>query len=176
MKELAWRAFGRAISRPPIADAIIRRAQLTPYFDLDGYMLRDWLFNGYPADREGDSPEERDAAKRHPNLPSIRIHHILREDLAEHPHDHPWRWARTIILRGWYREARHENGKVVHYTRLPGDTATLRFGEYHHIAEVSPGGVATMFIIGPYRGKWGFLVDGVKVAPRDYVAMYPQRA
>lgn len=50
-----------------------------------------------------------------------------------------------------------------------GDTSTLRFGEFHHIREVSPGGVWTLFITGRKRGSWGFrLPDGTKVNYRDY--------
>ena len=55
-------------------------------------------------------------------------------------------------------------------SRMPGDTAKIGFGEYHHIQKVAPGGAWTLFISGPYKGTWGFLVDGVKKPWREYFA------
>ncbi|KKI24516.1 hypothetical protein WX98_19415 [Pseudomonas syringae pv. persicae] len=40
---------------------------------------------------------------------------------------------------------------------------------YHRIDEVSPGGVYTLFITSRWKGDWGFLVNGVKVAWREYI-------
>lgn len=156
--EAGWQFLGRMAAQQGVRERIIQEALKTPYFDLDGYMERYWLFN--PFDQVNGVE-----CYRVPELPSIRIHHILRADLARHPHDHPWN-ARTIILKGWYKEVRDG----VEYLRVEGDTATLNFGEYHHISEVSPGGVWTMFIMDVYEGGWGFLVDGVKVPWREYEA------
>ena len=75
--------------------------------------------------------------------------------------------SRTIILDGFYVERREDGCEVV---RAPGDTATLRFGEFHRIDHVSPGGVLTLFITWRYQGTWGFLVDGRKVPHRDYLS------
>jgi len=97
-------------------------------------------------------------------------------------HDHPWN-ARTVILRGWYTEERlyrptrmpaaHPRliGSTRAYLRSTGDTATLAFGEYHKITRLPEGGCWTLFITGPYRGNWGFLVDGVKVQWRKYLGI-----
>jgi hypothetical protein len=57
----------------------------------------------------------------------------------------------------------------VTWVRNQGDTATLRYGEYHRIDRISRGGVWTLFITGRHRGIWGFKVDGVKVPWREYV-------
>ena len=76
-------------------------------------------------------------------------------------------------LKGWYVEER-ENAPA--RVLRKGDTAAIAFGEYHHIDRVSEGGVFTLFFVGPWAGDWGFDVDGVKVSPRDYAAMYPERA
>lgn len=167
--KLFWSLIAWLVSRQPVADWIIQRAQRTPYFHLKGYMKRWWLFNGYSSD-QSLSPEERRKQKRFPWLPiSIRVHHILREDLGRYLHDHPWN-ARTIILRGWYVERRLAadlgslyEGERHALLRMRGDTATLKFGEYHEIASVSSGGVWTLFICGEYQGDWGFLVNGKKV-------------
>jgi hypothetical protein len=101
-------------------------------------------------------------------LPSIRVHHILRADTARHLHDHPWN-ARTIILKGWYRERRLEqDGTISEEFRTRGQTQRILYGQYHSIDEVSDGGVYTLFFTWKYCGNWGFLVDGKKVPWREY--------
>lgn len=165
MPDFFWRLLAKLLAWPPIARRIIKRARRTPYEHLAGYMHRWWLFNPY-------DPKTHKAKYRWPW--SVRVHHILREDLGRHPHDHPWN-ARTIVLRGWYEENRLHRFVVgdttIPYVRCAGDTAALAFGEYHHISQVSPGGVITLFITGPNQGMWGFLVDGVKVPWRRYLGL-----
>lgn len=167
-----WNILAYFLARPAVTDWLIRRAKRTPYTHIIGptsgevYMERYWLFNPYPAESSG---------RRNWFPISIRLHHILREDDDRHLHDHPWN-ARTIILRGGYDEDRprhpcdwRDGGQA--YWRRAGDTAPLRFGEYHRITAVSKGGVWTLFITGRYRGTWGFLVDGVKVPWRRYLGI-----
>ncbi|NYT44578.1 hypothetical protein H0A64_07025 [Alcaligenaceae bacterium] len=155
--------LARFLARPAVADAIIRRAQRTPYVDITSangiqtYMGRWWLFNRY--DRPGGA--------RFKFLPSIRVHHIMREDRDRHLHDHPWN-ARTFILRGWYLEQLDDKGRKVHM-REAGYTGRLLFGQYHRIAAVSAFGVWTIFITWRYRGTWGFRVNGRKVPWREYL-------
>ena len=169
--------IANVIALPVVADRLIRRAQRTPYFhikDDDGsvYMERYWLFNPYPHGSDGAGRRWGDW------LPSIRLHRILREDRDRHMHDHPWN-ARTFIMRGWYEELRCEviEGERLDHVvealriRKPGDTACLRFGEYHRITEVSPDGVWTLFVTWRKRGTWGFLVDGKKVPWRTYLGI-----
>lgn len=168
--EWIWKVIAFIVSREPIANYLIKRAQRTPYFDLPGYMDRDWLFNPY---------DQETHRKKYEWLPSIRIHHILRADVARHPHDHPWD-ARTIILGPGYKERRlvhvnPSNGKYLYdfFERKKGQTATIKFGEYHSIDEVPVGGAMTVFITYKFRGGWGFLVDGKKIPWREYEGRYP---
>lgn len=150
--------IGRLLSNPTVARGLIRRAKRTPYFHLDGYMNRWWLFNAY---------DQETHTTKYPWFPwSVRIHHILRKDHDRALHDHPWN-ARTFILHGWYREVR-EDGQLIR--RCAGDTARLNFGEFHSIREVSDGGVWTMFITSRFRGTWGFKVEGKKVPYREYLS------
>lgn len=186
MKNILWRVFAFIVSRRPVADYLIGRATRTPYFHLDGYMGRWWLFNRYSEVGSGEIVKQR-----FPRLPAVRIHHILRADTAEHMHDHPWN-ARTIILRGGYTEKRmYAEVKfgidaphpftdwsmplTATYSRRPGDTEPVRFGEYHHISEVAEGGAWTMFITWEYVGTWGFWVNGKKVPYREYLDAHPER-
>ena len=149
-----WQLIAQLLAYPPVARWLYRRAQRTPYRHLGGYMRRWWLFNGY--DRPGHISW----------LPSIRMHHIEREDVGRHLHDHPWN-ARTFVIAGGYLE-RRVNGALS--TRLCGDTATLKYGEYHSIDRVMPGGAWTIFVTGRKRGTWGFLVDGQKIPHHVYLA------
>lgn len=183
---MIWKLLAFIASRPAIANWLIERAQRTPYEhiqSLDGnerYMGRWWLFNPYPHGSDGDH-------RRIAWLPSVRIHHICREDQDRHLHDHPWN-ARTIILRGWYNEERpfdpadplpegsvyglQVNGQLrQQFFREHGYTGRLLFGQYHRITAVSPGGVWTLFIVGRKRGTWGFQVDGKKVPWREYLGL-----
>jgi hypothetical protein len=156
--DLLWRILAAVIAWRPIAKWIVRRAQRTPYSDIYGkdgslYMERWWLFNPY-------WPVE--GLQQFAWLPfSIRVHHIVRPDADRHLHDHPWN-ARTIILHGEYTEQRDDNR---YYRRQQGDTARLRFGEFHSIRYVDPHrGAYTLFITGVKRGTWGF-----KVPYREYL-------
>lgn len=161
MVELFWRVVAWFVSCETISDWLIVRAVRTPYSDIvsrdgqDVYMRRFWLFNPYTADGEYKT--------RYLWCPiSIRVHHIVREDRDAHLHDHPWN-ARTIVLSGGYWELR-DDGR--YYRRERGDTARIRFGQFHRITEVDPVyGAVTLFITGRKRGTWGF-----KVPYREYLA------
>ncbi len=189
---MIWNRLARLLAKPAIANWLIRRAMKTPYLHLPtndnpSYMARYWLFNPY--DRVTNKP-------RWFFCPwSIRIHHIKREDFDRDLHDHPWN-ARTIILKGWYTEKRlldptdpfvmtmidslPKDLLVGAYQatevklRRPGDTAKLGFGEYHTITDVDVDGAWTLFISGPWRGVWGFLVNGVKIPWREYLGIPPK--
>lgn len=177
LADLAWHVVARIVSQPAIAAWLIERAQRTPYThirSMDGrslYMGRWWLFNGYGKDAHGNQ-----LPARFTWLPSVRVHHICRPDQDRDLHDHPWN-ARTIVLRGWYVEqlpataARgwpSYTGACRWAVLSRGDTGRLMYGEYHRIECISQGGVWTLFFTWRFRGDWGYLVDGQKVASRDY--------
>ncbi len=171
-----WSTIARFFARPDVVDWLIRRAKRTPYTHITGpdgsvYMERYWLFNPYQPHSDGRRPWWQFPI-------AIRLHRIMRKDGDRDLHDHPWN-ARTIILRGWYEEVRlgkqTPHGHMKYWPmRVAGDTACLRYGEYHQITEVSDDGVWTMFITGRHQGTWGFLVDGVKVPWRQYLGLEPK--
>lgn len=152
-----WENLASVLALPQVAELLIARAQLTPYEHLPGYMNRWWLFNRF------DLP----GGPKHPELPSVRLHHILRPDAELHPHNHPWD-ARTVILKGWYREERDDG----FHTRLAGETAEISANTFHRIIGVMPGGAWTLFITGPKISSWGFRTDeGVVVPWREYLGV-----
>ncbi len=158
MSALLWNMVARFCARPAVADWLIKRSKRTPYFHLDGYMERWWLFNPTPALSGGQG-------RRFEWLPSVRIHHILREDTERHPHNHPWN-ARTIILKGWYMDRRDDG----FFMRTAGDTSTIMADDFHSIGRVSDGGVWTLFISWRWKHTWGFRVaENVIIPWRDYL-------
>lgn len=141
---------------PKLVGALIRFAQRTPYIHITGadtddvYMGRWWLI------------------KHRAWLPfSVRIHHIVRPDHDRDLHDHPFDY-RTVILRGWYIE---DDIMGMRHVRMAGETAAARAQHFHRIAEVSSGGVWTLFIMGPRINTWGFLVGGRKINWRVYLGL-----
>lgn len=162
-----WKLIALILSNRFLSGVIIRRAKRTPYVHLDGYMNRWWLFNAYQ-DTAGNNLPQNWLMRR---LPSVRVHHILREDMDRHMHDHPWD-ARTIILRGVYvEEYLNARNETIVASRMNGDTRAIRFGEYHRIKYVGDGGVYTLFFTWKYVGTWGFLVNGHKVPYREYLGI-----
>lgn len=152
-----WKAIAWFVSKPAVADWLIKRAQRTPYLHLEGYMNRWWLFNPTP-------PLNGGRGRRFEWLPSIRIHHILRADQDRHEHNHPWD-ARTIILKGCYVEQRGSKIDVL----LAGDTRRIDADTFHRIRLVSQGGVWTLFISWKYQHTWGFKTEEGFVPWREYL-------
>ncbi|GER16712.1 hypothetical protein [Variovorax boronicumulans] len=169
MKESLWRIAAYIVSRRPVADYLIRRAQHTPYTHItsrrDGdslYMARWWLFNPYLKDEMGDQLPARCSW-----LPSVRVHWIVRPDDDEHEHTHPW-LARTIILRNGYMEERREEYRGAKL-RLRGFTQAITPDVCHRITEVPTGGAYTLFFTWGNSQGWGFKVDGRVVSWRKYL-------
>lgn len=80
------------------------------------------------------------------------LHRFEHYDTLRSEHNHPWSYARTRVLRGWYIETR--NG-VLH-SRSAGQTAELYPHEYHRVVALRPG-TWTLFYAGPKHGRgWGF--------------------
>lgn len=95
---------------------------------------------------------------------NVFIHKFLRSD-PDDVHDHPWPYA-TLILKGGYYEWTPEfasNGKKVGETRHWRGTGHFRIckAESYHRIELDPNVTCwTMFMPGPQRREWGFLVPG----------------
>jgi hypothetical protein len=95
---------------------------------------------------------------------SIYLHRIHRADLDPAPHNHPWKWARSLILHGQYLEVR-EHGDATSYEWLrPGRVNRINESDFHCIASVQ-GEVWTLFIVGPRCQSWGFKVPGRGFTP-----------
>ena len=88
-------------------------------------------------------------------------------------HDHPWSYA-TLILAGGYWEytPNFKNNKMISETkhwRGPGHFRVCKPTSYHRI-ELKPGVTPwTLFMPGPQRQEWGFLVDNKWIHNEHYL-------
>ena len=106
---------------------------------------------------------------------NIFIHKFLKSD-PDDVHDHPWPYA-TLILKGGYYEwvpQFDSKGKMIgetRYWRGPGHFRTCTATSYHRI-ELDPTVTAwTMFMPGPQKRDWGFLVKNKWIKNEEYIEM-----
>lgn len=78
------------------------------------------------------------------------LHHYIASDPDRGLHDHPWSWAVTIILAGWYIEERRDRPRIrsIGYT-MDGDT-------FHRVILPAGSTMWSLFVHGPYTKPWGF--------------------
>lgn len=108
------------------------------------------------------------------NFPfNIFLHKFLKSDIDD-LHDHPWPYF-TLILRGgyweWVPQFNSEGKKVgeIAKWRAPGHFRFCSAETYHRI-ELDPGITAwTLFIPGPKKRDWGFLVKNRWVQWEQYL-------
>lgn len=104
---------------------------------------------------------------------NVYLHQFLKSDDDRALHDHPWRNV-SIILSGDYIEwtyadqTKPERG-LRFGIREAGDVIERTAETLHRVELLGTGSVWTLFITGPIRRKWGFLVDG-KWIPHDEYA------
>lgn len=83
----------------------------------------------------------------------LYLHEFHSSDGDRDSHNHPWLFAISFILRGWYIEQRLTRGLSDEYQTsinfIPGYC-------FHRISDISTG-LTTLFFRGPQKGYWGFL-------------------
>ena len=103
---------------------------------------------------------------------NVLLHKFLKGD-PDDVHDHPWPYA-TFILKGGYYEwtPTFVNGLKVSETRHwrgPGHFRICKPESYHRI-ELKEGVVAwTLFMPGPHKRDWGFLVNNKWINHETYL-------
>lgn len=81
------------------------------------------------------------------------LHRFVGSDPDRGVHDHPWAWARSIVLAGWYLEERRTGTRTVRwFNSLTGDT-------FHRI--IKPEGMADVWTLFYHKAgdvkPWGFM-------------------
>jgi hypothetical protein len=105
---------------------------------------------------------------------NIFLHKFLKSD-PDDVHDHPWPYA-TLILRGgyweWIPQFNSQGLKIGEYQvwRSPGSFRICGATSYHRI-ELDPAIECwTMFMPGPQKREWGFLVNNKWIHNDEYIA------
>ena len=104
---------------------------------------------------------------------NVFIHKFLKSD-PDDVHDHPWPYA-TLILKGGYNEwvpvFDHDGKKIneVCHWRGPGHFRISSANSYHRIELVQGITPWTMFMPGPQRRVWGFLVNNQWIPNEQYL-------
>ena len=104
---------------------------------------------------------------------NIFIHKFLKSD-PDDVHDHPWPYATLILKGGYYEwtpqfdEQGRKFGEICKW-RGPGHFRICRANSYHRI-ELDPSVTAwTLFMPGPKKRDWGFLVNNKWIQHEQYL-------
>jgi len=109
---------------------------------------------------------------------NIYIHKFLKGD-PDDVHDHPWSYATFILAGGYYEWIPQFNPDgtkscEIRKWRGPGHFRICRPESYHRV-ELKPGVTAwTLFMPGPHKRQWGFLVDNKWIHNDNYLASRKQ--
>lgn len=92
---------------------------------------------------------------------AVQLHKFHRGDQDVELHNHPWKWAVSLILAGGYREERkigESNGaNVWTKTFRPGSINLLRGDAFHRVDMLDAQiGCWTLFVSGPKTQSWSF--------------------
>ena len=104
---------------------------------------------------------------------NVFLHKFLKGD-PDDVHDHPWPYA-TLILKGgyyeWLPQFDSKGNKIAEMCvwRGPGSFRVCRANSYHRI-ELDPNVTAwTLFMPGPKKRDWGFLVNNKWIQHEQYL-------
>jgi hypothetical protein len=104
---------------------------------------------------------------------NVFLHKFLKGD-PDDVHDHPWPYA-TLILKGgyyeWLPQFDNKGNKIAEMCvwRGPGSFRVCRANSYHRI-ELDPSVTAwTLFMPGPKKRDWGFLVNNKWIQHEQYL-------
>lgn len=102
------------------------------------------------------------------------LHKFHRADKDQDLHNHPWQWAKSIVLTGGYIEERLVplNGNLMRTVRrLVTRFNSLNDKDYHRVESVADN-TFTLFISGPRTQEWGFLTaDGQHIPWKEYLGI-----
>ena len=109
---------------------------------------------------------------------NVYIHKFLKGD-PDDVHDHPWPYATFILSGGYYEWIPQFNPDgtkscEIRKWRGPGHFRICKPESYHRV-ELKPGVTAwTLFMPGPHKRQWGFLVDNKWIHNDNYLASRKQ--
>lgn len=129
--------------------------------------LKRWRILGYlsPSDNYKGKPIKS-------VLPfTVRLHKFMRPDADDSVHNHPWKWAFSLVLWGGYEETRRYKDGYTVTLRHKAPAFNWISGDDYHKIEALDGNPITLFVTGPKRSSWGFLKDGVHVGWKKHLGL-----
>lgn len=136
----------------PPPRVIFDRAGLSPYLSRYYLTARPTMPDGSEPFRNG---QVREGAEW-PNGPiALYLHRFHRSDEDLALHNHPWRWAVSLILTGGYSEERRIGNRVVRRSVLPLTLNFISADDFHRV-DLFEEDAWTLFLSGPKASSWGF--------------------
>jgi hypothetical protein len=123
------------------------------------YLSRYYIL-GRPRMADGSDPFDR-FGNPHPETiwPTsslgLYLHRFHRGDSDRELHNHPWRWALSLILVGGYNEERRIGNAVVKREVKPGSLNFIGADDFHRV-DMRDGDAWSLFFVGPKSSSWGF--------------------
>lgn len=121
------------------------------------YLTRYYLLGGPRT--EGMDPDP-DAPRERKKWFGLYLHRFHRSDDATELHNHPWKWAISLVLKAGYVEFRKQEfagDPWIQYREVrPGALNWLTDRDFHRV-ELDRGDAWTLFLTGPRVQDWGFL-------------------
>jgi hypothetical protein len=82
------------------------------------------------------------------------IHRFRSSDPENEVHDHPWGWAMSVILLGYYHEETLK--KEAYEKKAAGRISLIRGTKFHRVHILNEQDTWTLFFHGPRTKGWGF--------------------
>jgi hypothetical protein len=139
---------------PPERKRVIRRGG-EPY-------LTRWYLYGLPRRADGGLRFDYVGRPKDGNEDDapfgIYLHEFHRSDVEQELHNHPWRWACSLLLVGGYREELRVGEEVVKRNLFAGDINVLKSDTFHRIELHGwrRQSCWSLFVAGPKISTWGF--------------------
>jgi hypothetical protein len=141
----------------------------------DVYLERYYLL-GAPRHPDGEDAFDAQGNPRPGTVSGhwqLVLHRFAASDDNEALHNHPWEWAKSLILAGGYLESRRfQDSSYVYRQRcLPGHIVSLTHDTFHAV-ELLETDCWTLFLMGPRVASWLFWLprNGQYVPWREYLA------
>jgi hypothetical protein len=123
--------------------------------------LSRWYILGAPKMPDGSPVFDRIGAPREGAVWPIKgvgvyIHRFHQGDDEPELHNHPWRWAVSLILAGGYIEERRDPDDRVRTRKIrPWTINFIRSGDFHRV-DLLGEDAWSLFVAGPKFQGWGF--------------------
>ena len=153
----------------PQPRVIYDRAGCSPY-------LSRYYLIGAPFMTEGSEPIDRLGSPKpeaiSPRGLGLYLHRFHQSDDDIALHNHPWKWARSLILAGGYWEERRDEDRVTvrRILRKPGAWLRINQDDFHRV-DLLERDSWSLFIAGPKTSSWSFWnrVTGETVHWREFI-------